>query len=61
MDNHSWEIIMALAAALQAMTVGVIRYLLNQLEIAHQNINEMNKVNADLVKQIPGLLSKVTE
>lgn len=43
MANHEWEVILALATALQALTLGVIRYLLKLVDIRDARIEKMTE------------------
>jgi len=57
MAGHEWEVILALAGALQALTVGIIRYLLKEVEKRDQRIEKMtesalaqNKLNEQMAQ-----------
>lgn len=65
-NGHTWEIILALGGALQAMTVGVIHYLVkqvskrdDQLEKSTNALVESSKTNAEIAGLVPELLQKV--
>jgi hypothetical protein len=46
MDQHSWSAIIVLAGALQTLTVGIIRYLLKQIDLRDERILSMVEANA---------------
>lgn len=47
-NDHDWQIIVALAVALNALAAGVIRYLLQQLDRLTKASEKMNDQNATL-------------
>jgi len=64
MENHSWEVILALAGVVQALTGGIIKYLLSQIDKRDLTIRDLtaaqtasNLTNAKLAEQVPGLIA----
>lgn len=43
MLGHEWEVILALAAALQTLTGGIIKYLLKQIDLRDSRIERLNE------------------
>jgi len=64
MDGREWETILALAGVIQALTGGIIKYLLSQIAKHELTIRDLtaaqtasNLTNAKLAEQVPGLIA----
>ena len=58
MENHSWEVILALSATISTLAGGIIRYLLKELSDAKDALKRSNETNAELAKMVPALLEE---
>lgn len=58
MDNHNWEIIIALSSTITAMAGWIVKYLLKELEEAKGALKKANEVNAQLAAMVPKLLEE---
>lgn len=58
MENHSWEVILALSATISTLAGGIIRYLLKELSDAKDALKRLNEANAELAKMVPALLEE---
>lgn len=56
MENHTWEVILALSATISTLAGGIIRYLLKELSDAKDALKKLNEANAELAKMVPALL-----
>ena len=58
MENHTWEVILALSATISTLAGGIIRYLLKELSDAKEALKKLNEANAELAKMVPALLEE---
>ena len=58
MENHSWEVILALSGTISTLAGGIIRYLLKELSDAKDALKKLNEANAELAKMVPALLEE---
>lgn len=64
--GHAWETILALAAALQALTLGVLRYLTKQIDRRDRQLRDANDAliesahaNARIASLVPSLVDEI--